>query len=478
MKNHQMKKLNNIYYQAGVYAREYDSEGSFQWLSNRVEIATSNINGVVTIQGESPVPCIARITTPQSTFNVILPLGPTTITIPVTEKNDSQQILVEFSNKLDSLGDSRTLCFKARELDFRLSNPESRSECDVPLVHGRGLLSGAVSATFADGWLRITAKRISDGRLKLSGILSPPLRKRDEIVLTANGQPVTDIQYGLYNPDYLFLGNVAFEGYIQLSDYFGESHIRFASMYCDTGKSATPTHQDWVWPLITDNYPLPQAGNMKRIGSLEADWFLFSGASFVEKLLEVTGNTEWNNIDVLDWGCGCGRLTRHLIDKGCESVTGIDIDPVNIEWCQNNLPKASFKLVKPDTPTALKAQQYDLVIGHSVFTHLGEADQFLWLAELNRLLKPGGHAVVTVMTNFSSAIESFNVNAYNTLQKYGFLDVGWQEDGVDSQKPGYYRRVFHTIDYVLSNWSLYFEIGGVLEGYSDHQNAILLEKRS
>ena len=35
---------------------------------------------------------------------------------------------------------------------------------------------------------------------------------------------------------------------------------------------------------------------------------------------------------ILDWGCGCGRLTRHwlALPRGQDRVFGADIDPVNL----------------------------------------------------------------------------------------------------------------------------------------------------
>ena len=140
---------------------------------------------------------------------------------------------------------------------------------------------------------------------------------------------------------------------------------------------------------------------MRRIGAEKADWFLLGGASFVGKLPDVLAElglpNDLRGLNILDWGCGCGRLTRHLLDMGCHRVTGIDIDPVNIAWCERNLPGAHFQLVSPDLPSGFAEKQFDLVIAHSVMTHLSELDQYLWLVEINRLLRSGGIAVLTVM---------------------------------------------------------------------------------
>lgn len=469
--------MNDIYYTAGAYDLERDHEGVFRWLASRVEIQVAAPEGVLILAGHSPVAGHAVVRTPQATLNVRLNPGLVTIPIPVRTNGHPQTVTIEFAQALHAPKDVRILSFKARTLSFRRPGRQPDGSGDAALVSGKGIYTGAVSTTFAQGWLRMHATLAHDRQLKLSGILVPPINRREPAVLTANGELLDKIRYGLFNFDYAYLGNVAFEGIVDLTRFEGQDGIRFSSAFAIDGQRATPSHQDWYWPLSGVDAPVPQAENMQRIGSTERDWFLFSGASFVEKLDEVLGISNRRNIHVLDWGCGCGRLTRHLINKGYGRITGIDIDPVNVRWSQANLPGAEFSLVSTDIPTPVPPGSVDLIIGHSVFTHLTEADQFLWLSELNRLLKPGGFALVTVMANFSAAIDPFDVNTYMALQRDGFLDVGWQKDGVDSEKPGFYRRIFHTIDYVLLYWSAYFEVCAALEGYSDHQNAILLRKR-
>lgn len=466
-----------INYVYGVYQEEHDLEGSFYWMAERVEIKASVKDGLLVLRGESPIAASVSVTTSQTSFEVFLNIGKTTIVIPLSSSPKTiQNVVIEFHGRLKELGDSRLLCFKARGLEFMSLGQPKKTVTNIPLVLGHGLLTGNVSCTFSSGWLRMRARRVGDSLLQLSGILSTPLHRKDQAVLTANGKPILEIQYGLYNPEYAYLGNVAFEGSINLTDFSREMIVRFGSVYLSDSSRATPSFQDWAWPLKNQEQPLPMLENMKRIGSLEVDWFLFSGASFVEKLNDVIGQRSVKDISVLDWGCGCGRLTRHLINKGYGKVTGIDIDPMNIEWCKTNLTGANFILVSPDLPLKLPKACFDLIIGHSVFTHLKEIDQFLWLAELNRLLKPGGKAIVTVMANYSSAIEPFDNSSFITLQTNGILDLGWQNDGVDSQKPGYYRRIFHSLDYIQKNWNAFFDVIAVLEGYSDHQAAIILRK--
>lgn len=91
----------------------------------------------------------------------------------------------------------------------------------------------------------------------------------------------------------------------------------------------------------SEGYPLPEMHNIFRVArQISKQAFLFGGASWYLKLLQValkTGAPIDKDKDVLDWGCGCGRIARHFFAADHKRITGIDIDPVNIEWANSHL---------------------------------------------------------------------------------------------------------------------------------------------
>lgn len=98
----------------------------------------------------------------------------------------------------------------------------------------------------------------------------------------------------------------------------------------------------------------------------------------------------------LDWGCGPARLTRHLPDYFPKAeIYGMDYNERYIRWCQSAIDGIKFRLVSINPPTSFPDAYFDFIIGLSVFTHLSEQNHSQWIAELGRMLKPGGMLYVT-----------------------------------------------------------------------------------
>jgi SAM-dependent methyltransferase len=94
---------------------------------------------------------------------------------------------------------------------------------------------------------------------------------------------------------------------------------------------------------------------------------------------------------VLDFGCGAGRTLRHFLDEASAGTElwGADIDADSIAWLSGNL-----------CPPLQVDAGFDLIWALSVFTHLTDLS-LSWLAELHRLLKPGGLLVATYMGRYN-----------------------------------------------------------------------------
>lgn len=112
---------------------------------------------------------------------------------------------------------------------------------------------------------------------------------------------------------------------------------------------------------------------------------------------EVSPFKELKDCHIYDWGCGPGRVIRHMpevIGNGCKFY-GSDYNAAYVEWCSNNLPDITFKKNELDPPLPFENEQFDLTYGISIFTHLSEAKHYEWFDEHMRVLKQGGILFIT-----------------------------------------------------------------------------------
>ncbi len=97
---------------------------------------------------------------------------------------------------------------------------------------------------------------------------------------------------------------------------------------------------------------------------------------------------------VLDFGCGSGRVVRYWKGMPLE-VHGCDYNARLIDWCRSHLRFAHFRTNSLRPPLDYPDGKFGLVYAMSVFTHLDEEHQHLWIRELQRVLRPGGYLVFT-----------------------------------------------------------------------------------
>ncbi|MFJ9626306.1 class I SAM-dependent methyltransferase [Streptomyces sp. NPDC101175] len=94
---------------------------------------------------------------------------------------------------------------------------------------------------------------------------------------------------------------------------------------------------------------------------------------------------------ILDHGCGYGRTLGELHQHGFRDLTGADISPAMIERAQHLYPAVHFTTL--DTPPSVPFPDaaFDLVLLFAVLTCVpGDEAQRRLIAELHRVLKPGG----------------------------------------------------------------------------------------
>jgi SAM-dependent methyltransferase len=106
---------------------------------------------------------------------------------------------------------------------------------------------------------------------------------------------------------------------------------------------------------------------------------------------------------LLDFGCGCGRVTRHWAGLNRPEIHGSDYNRRLVRWCAANLRFGRFSVNRLAPPLPHPDEFFNAVYGISVVTHMPETLQRDWIAELARVLSPGGLLLLT--THGASYVE-------------------------------------------------------------------------
>jgi SAM-dependent methyltransferase len=146
-----------------------------------------------------------------------------------------------------------------------------------------------------------------------------------------------------------------------------------------------------------DGLPLPPGDFLMQVaGSPAPDVYLHGGELGADCIRDVLGR---NGVElqgaVLDFGCGCGRVLRRWHTEPGIEAHGCDYNADLALWSRTHLPFARVAVNGLRPPAPYRTGKFDLIYAFSVITHLPETDQRPWMREFHRLLKPGGHLLVS-----------------------------------------------------------------------------------
>ena len=323
---------------------------------------------------------------------------------------------------------------------------------------------------------------LENGSLKVLGWMLLPDQPCDVIRLYVNGQPQGHNEQsplphlGAAFPSIAHADRCGFQFTIQAPG--ADTFAGRMSVLGYRGKHPVAVMDTLFRTDLDQSFPAPPSELLKRVWIQNEHVFKISGLKSLGEYAQAIGRRRDLRTfrRMLDWGCGCGRLSMHFMDvpRG-PRVFGCDIDRQSIAWCAENLPQGAFATIDPWPPTPYDSNVFDLIVGYSVFTHLDREAQYAWLAEIKRLLVPGGLFVTSSHGEFAASFALAGDVA--EVQARGICDQTLDRtlDGVAPQ--GYYRSTFQTREYTVREWSRHFEVLDYIErGAGNFQDLIVMRR--
>ncbi len=151
----------------------------------------------------------------------------------------------------------------------------------------------------------------------------------------------------------------------------------------------------------------PAALAYDAYGHLSWAYYLQSGLDHARLFADlISRHHPGQAIAVCEWGCGPGRIIRHLpalLDYPVKRIVGTDYNHRTVAWCKAHIQEVEFVANRLQPPLPLMDNEFDCLYCLSVFTHLSERMHDAWIAELSRVVKPGGLIILLPRVTITAA---------------------------------------------------------------------------
>lgn len=245
---------------------------------------------------------------------------------------------------------------------------------------------------------------------------------------------------------------------------------------CTEGREAAKL-ETWFSEELRPDFAFPDVLKVRVANNANKAYFSASSfTSFRNYFEQVQRHAKPGSImNMLDWGCGCGRLTV-MFSRGTTipGIYGCDIDRESIAWCRENL-RGSFGVIPLLPPTQYKDGFFDLIISNSVFTHLTKDAQRKWLEEMRRIVAPGGLFIASVHGEFATY---FNFGGKVRGPLMNDINDETPDHNLDGVVPDdYYRGTFQKRTYTERVFSEYFDVLDYIEaGSLNFQDLVVMRR--
>lgn len=156
-----------------------------------------------------------------------------------------------------------------------------------------------------------------------------------------------------------------------------------------------PRAEELAWSKTIE---LPPASEMKLIGSNSPEIFVTQGTRMAQVLarevVEFFGEFR-EALRILDFGCGVGRVLLPISRTHKARWAGCDVNKGAIDYLKRAVPEIKTAQTNFRPPLPFDDNSFDCVYSISIWTHLAMDMQLPWLAEIRRILRPGGLALIS-----------------------------------------------------------------------------------
>jgi SAM-dependent methyltransferase len=238
--------------------------------------------------------------------------------------------------------------------------------------------------------------------------------------------------------------------------------------------------------------PFPPEELRKKVAPDELEIFLWTGLVDLERMITLyeyhRSKGDPIRPAILDFGCGCGRMSRFLNDCGTQwSAFACDVNGAHVDWCKKNLKGVQTSKSGYLPPLQYKDEMFNLIYCLSVFSHLKEECINQWFAEFHRILAPSGILIAT--THGFPALETIRdsemhqkmfrlnrdevISMITDFQEESFIFRKYDEDVLQFAQAGpEYGNTFIHLDYIHKNWNsnkfkVLRHLSGGLRGWQD-----------
>jgi len=162
---------------------------------------------------------------------------------------------------------------------------------------------------------------------------------------------------------------------------------------------ATADRARRFWDERADEDAFYFVDNRQVYGAPDLELFWSGGEADMAELLRQAETSIGPGDDIVEIGCGVGRLTRVLAREGA-SVRALDVSPRMIELAREHNPAlTNVEWIVGDGATlaGVDSESADVCVSHVVFQHISDAAVTLaYVREIGRVLRPGGWAAFQV----------------------------------------------------------------------------------